>query len=87
MTTRTSPLTCVNRARTRGANNPSVCNRPKIAIVSICPRCGHESFKHRYTRRALSVLLHTGRRFNAYCIVCNVCWPVSERERRAISPL
>jgi hypothetical protein len=87
MTTKTSALTCVNRARTRGANSPSVWNRRKIAFVSICPRCGNERFQHGYPRRTLSVLLSTGRRINAYCTVCNVCWPISESERRAISPL
>jgi hypothetical protein len=31
-------------------------------------------------------LLKTRRKIDAYCIVCNVCWPISESERRTISP-
>jgi len=87
MTTKTSSLTSVSRARSRGPNNPRAWNRPKIAFVSRCPRCGHERFQHGYTRRGLFVLLNTGRSINAYCIVCNVCWPISERERHAISAM
>jgi hypothetical protein len=87
MTTKTNSLTSVSRTRTRGPSNPRAWNRPKIAFVSRCPRCGHERSQHGYTRRALFVLLNTGRSVNAYCIVCNVCWPISESERHAITAM
>jgi hypothetical protein len=86
MTTRTSPLTSVGRARLRGANHPrTLFNGPKITFVSVCPRCGRERAQHGYTRRMLWVLLSNGRRINAYCMVCNVCWPISDSERHGMS--
>lgn len=85
MTTKMSPLTSVSRARMRGPNNPLLWNRPKSSFVSMCPRCGRERLQHGYSRRALLTLLNTGRRINAYCTLCNVCWPISDGERRMIS--
>ena len=74
MTTITSPLA------------PSLWNRTRITFVSTCPRCGQERFQHGYTRRILSSLLSRRSTIDAYCIECNVCWPINESERRAISP-
>ena len=81
MTTRISLPTSLNRVRARGA--PLVWNRPKIAFVSTCPNCGHERAQHGYTRRILLNLLNKRRKIDAYCAVCNVCWPISEGERHA----
>jgi hypothetical protein len=86
MRTRKNALTSVRRARTRGANNSIVWSRPKTAFASICPRCGRERLQHGYTRRTLLLLLNTRRKIDAYCIVCNVCWPVNESELHMISP-
>jgi len=86
MRTRTSPLTSVSRARARRVNHPLVWNRGKTTFVSVCPNCGQERFQHAYSRRTLFFLLNTRRKIDAYCIVCKVCWPISETERRAISP-
>jgi uncharacterized protein (DUF983 family) len=85
MTTKTSPLTSVSRARMRGPNNPLLWNRPKSSFASMCPRCGRARLQHGYSKHNLRVLLNTGRRINAYCTLCNVCWPISDGERRAIS--
>ena len=36
-------------------------------------------------RRTLSKLLNKRSKIDAYCIDCNVCWPISEGERRRIA--
>ena len=80
VTIKTSPP-----ASTRGTNNSVAWNRLKIAFPSTCPRCGRERRQHGYSRRTLFFLLNTGRSIDAYCVVCNVCWALSESERHAIS--
>ena len=85
VTTRTSPLATLSGPSTRGANNSVVWNRLKIAFPSTCPRCGRERRQHGYSRRTLFFLLNTGRSIDAYCVICNVCWALSESERYAIS--
>jgi len=55
-------------------------------FVSVCPKCGHPRLQHGYTRRILARLLNMRRKIDAYCMDCNVCWPISESERRTISP-
>ena len=86
MRTKTSPLTSVSRARARRVNHPLVWNRGKTTFVSICPNCGQARLQHAYSRRTLFFLLNTHRKIDAYCIVCKVCWPISESERHSISP-
>jgi ribosomal protein L32 len=86
MRTTTSPLTSASKSGARKADDPPAGSRPKITFVSTCPKCGHERLQHGYTRRVLYNLLNTRRKIDAYCIVCNVCWPIGESERRAISP-
>jgi len=49
-----------------------------------CPKCGHRRLQHGYTRAILFNLLNTRRNIDAYCSVCNVCWPITESERRMI---
>ena len=61
-------------------------NYPKIVFVSVCPKCGHPRSQHGYTRRILARLLSMRRKIDAYCMDCNVCWPISESERRTLSP-
>ena len=86
MRTTTKPLAPESTSLARREDDPPVWNRTRITFVSTCPKCGHESFQHGYTRRILSELLNAGSKIDAYCIDCNVCWPISEHERRAISP-
>ena len=82
MIKRTSPLASVSGTQARRAANPLLWSRAKITFVSACPKCGHERPQHAYTRRFLSSLLNKRRNIDAYCIDCNVCWPISESERR-----
>ena len=86
MTTRTNPLTRARRVGAPRAGESAVWSLPKVMLVSICPNCNRERFQHGYTRHGLLELLKTRRKIDAYCIDCNVCWSISESERRAISP-
>ena len=86
MTTRTSPLRSVSASGAHRAADPRVWNRATSTLVSTCPNCGRERPQHGYTRRVLFDLVNTCRTIDAYCSDCNVCWPISESERRAISP-
>ena len=85
MTTTRSPFTPVRRAEARRSANPLAWYWPKIRFVSTCPKCGYERIQHGYTRQTLFNLLNARCKIDGYCIVCNVCWPLSESERRAIS--
>lgn len=85
MTTTTSPPASVRRSGSRNAVDLQVGKRPKITFVSACPKCGQERLQRGYSRRILFNLLNARRKIDAYCIACNVCWPISDSERRAIS--
>jgi hypothetical protein len=87
MTTTTNRIGSVSGSRTGGVDNQPVWNRPKTTFVSTCPNCGHRRLQHGYTRRTLVKLLSTRRKIDAYCSLCNVCWPISESERRVIAHL
>ena len=63
-------------------NNPVTLNNP-VTFVSTCPACGHSAC--RTTRRALVKLLETNHTIDAYCITCDVLWPVSSPERVVIA--
>jgi hypothetical protein len=82
----TSPLASVSTLVARKEDDALVWHRPTITFVSICPKCSHERPQQGYTRRMLLNLLNRRRKIDAYCFDCNVCWPISESERRAISP-
>ena len=82
MTTRISPLASVSGTQVPRAADPLPWRRAKITFVSTCPKCGHEQPQHAYTRRVLIRLLNKRRKIDAYCIDCNVCWSISESERR-----
>jgi len=83
MTRTTSSPASVSRAQARRAANSLLWSRAKVTFVSTCPKCGHERPQHGYTRHVLFKLLNKRRNVDAYCIDCNVCWPISESERRA----
>jgi hypothetical protein len=82
----TSTLASVSTLVARKEDDPLVWNRPTITFVSTCPQCSHERPQQGYTRRMLFDLLNRRCKIDAYCFDCNVCWPISESERRAISP-
>jgi hypothetical protein len=82
MTTTTTPLALENTSLGSREDDPPVWNRTRITFVSTCPK--HACFQHGYTRRVLLDLLKAGSKIDAYCIDCNVCWPISESERHAL---
>jgi hypothetical protein len=52
-----------------------------ITFVSTCPACGSQRSQNGYTRRAIARLLETGHTIDAYCVPCDVLWPISADER------
>lgn len=56
-----------------------------ITFFSVCPTCGHQQVQDGYTRAALVRLLERGRIIEAYCLNCDVLWPVSPQERVALA--
>jgi hypothetical protein len=57
----------------------------RVSFFSICPACGQHQLQLAYTRRALVSLLTTGNIIDAYCLACDVVWPVSAQERNAVA--
>jgi hypothetical protein len=56
-----------------------------ITFFSVCPSCGHQQVQDGYTRAALARLLERGRIIEAYCLSCDVLWPVAREERVALA--
>jgi hypothetical protein len=56
-----------------------------ITFFSTCPTCGHQQLQDGYTRAALVRLLERGRIIEAYCLTCDMLWPVSPVERVALA--
>lgn len=56
-----------------------------ITFFSVCPTCGHQQVQDGYTRAALVRLLERGRIIEAYCLTCDVLWPVTAGERVALA--
>jgi hypothetical protein len=53
-----------------------------VRFLSKCPTCGQQKLQLAYTRRALLRLLETANIIDAYCLACDVVWPVSSEERK-----
>jgi len=56
-----------------------------LLFVSSCPSCGRQQLQHGHTRRALSKLIESGQIIDAYCLECDVVWPVTAEERALIA--
>jgi hypothetical protein len=56
-----------------------------ITFISTCPTCGHQQLQDGYTHAALVRLLERGRIIEAYCLACDVLWPISPEERAAMA--
>ena len=56
-----------------------------ITFFSVCPTCAHPQVQDGYTRAALVRLLERGRIIEAYCLTCDVLWPVTPEERVALA--
>jgi len=56
-----------------------------IPFFATCPVCGQLQVQRAYTRRALVSLLENGRIIDAYCVSCDVVWPVNAQERNLMT--
>jgi hypothetical protein len=56
-----------------------------ITFFSVCPTCRQQQLQDGYTRAALVRLLERGRIIEAYCLSCDVLWPVTPEERVALA--
>jgi hypothetical protein len=56
-----------------------------LIFVSTCPSCGRQQLQHGHTRRALSKLIESRQIVDAYCLECDVVWPVTAEERALIA--
>ena len=57
----------------------------RVRFVSTCPVCGEEQLQLAYTRRALLRLLENANIIDAYCLACDVVWPVNVQERNLLA--
>jgi predicted RNA-binding Zn-ribbon protein involved in translation (DUF1610 family) len=65
----------------RGLGNGSAPMTRPVSFFSTCPACGQQQLQRAYTRRALLRLLRSGNIIDAYCLACDVVWPVTAQER------
>lgn len=56
-----------------------------VIFVSSCPSCGRQQLQHGHTRRALAKLIESRQIIDAYCLECDVVWPVTAEERALIA--
>jgi hypothetical protein len=68
----------------RGLGNGSAPITKPVSFFSTCPACGQQQLQLAYTRRVLLSLLKTANIIDAYCLACDVVWPVSARERNLV---
>ena len=57
----------------------------RVRFLSTCPVCGEQRLQFAYTRRALRSLLDNANVIEAYCLRCDVVWPVNEQERSSVA--
>jgi hypothetical protein len=69
----------------RGLGNGSAPMTKPVRFLSTCPACGQQQLQLAYTRRALLKLLESGNIIDAYCLACDVVWPVNAQERHRVA--
>jgi len=69
----------------RGLGNGSAPMTKPVTFLSTCPACGQQQLQLAYTRRALTRLLASGNIIDAYCLACDVVWPVTAQERNLVA--
>jgi hypothetical protein len=55
------------------------------SFFSKCPNCGNARLQSGYTRDALVQLLDGGNPIGAYCVTCDVHWPIAVQERYLVA--
>ena len=61
--------------------------RETISFVSTCPLCRHPRPQHGYGRIELADSLTAEQTIDAYCLTCDVVWPISAEERSLVATL
>jgi len=56
-----------------------------LVFASRCPACGQQLLQHGHTCRALIRLIEFHGIIDAYCLECDMVWPVSTQERLLIA--
>jgi hypothetical protein len=56
-----------------------------ITFFSVCPTCRRQQLQDGYTHAAVARLLERGRIIEAYCLSCDVLWPITPEERVALA--
>jgi hypothetical protein len=56
-----------------------------LIFASTCSACGQQRLQHGHTLRALVRLIESREIIDAYCLECDVVWPVSTEERVLIT--
>ena len=55
--------------------------RKTIAFFSTCPRCKHARLQSGSERVEIFESFSAGHAIDAYCLACDVVWPISAQER------
>jgi hypothetical protein len=55
--------------------------RETISFLSTCPLCGKPRPQHGYESIELAHSLSGEQAIDAYCLACDVVWPISDEER------
>lgn len=56
-----------------------------FGFKSTCPTCKKAHLQQGYHFRALVTLLISYQQIDAYCAVCNECWPINPDERAELA--
>jgi hypothetical protein len=61
--------------------------RATISFVSTCPLCGKLRPQHGYGYGELAESLSGEQTIDAYCLTCDVVWPINAQERSQVATL
>jgi hypothetical protein len=56
-----------------------------VPFFSACPACSQKQLQLAYTRRALLKSLESGDIIDAYCLTCDLVWPISQQDRESVA--
>jgi hypothetical protein len=58
-----------------------------ISFLSTCPLCSNPRPQHGYEKVELADSLTAEQAIDAYCLTCDVVWPISAEERSLVATL
>ena len=56
-----------------------------LIFASNCPSCRRQRLQYGHTRHALIRYIQSGQMIDAYCLECDLVWPVSSEDRVLIT--